>query len=89
MNSVLLLAAPVAPVEEGDVTAWLAGAVIVAIIGYVGSLVVHPFANCRWCRGSGRHRGAVFMYSHRNCTRCGGTGRKVRLGRRVFFSGVD
>lgn len=88
MNAVLL-AAPVTAADDANVTAWAAGAVIIGIMGYVGSLVVHPYANCRWCRGSGRHRGVLFTYSHRVCTRCGGNGRKARLGRRLFFSGVD
>lgn len=54
--------------------------VLLIVVGYVGSLVVHPFRICKGCKGTGRHRGTLFTYSHRQCTSCGGQGRHRRLG---------
>jgi len=48
--------------------------------GYYVSLLLHPNRNCPTCNGGGKHRGAIFTYSHRQCRRCGGKGRLPRLG---------
>lgn len=69
-------------------TVWIIA--LVAGVGYVISLVVHPYATCRACkRTPGRHHGAIFTYAHRKCTKCGGSGRQLRLGARLFLGGTD
>lgn len=57
---------------------------LLAVAGYYISLRIHPLARCRWCRGTGRHYGAVYSYAHRRCRHCGGDGRKRRLGARML-----
>jgi DnaJ-class molecular chaperone len=57
---------------------------IVFVIGYYISLRAHPFAKCRFCKGTGRHFGTTYGYAHRRCRRCGGTGRRNRLGVKLF-----
>lgn len=59
--------------------------VVVALVFYWASLHLHPFTRCPQCRGTGRHRGAVFGYATRACGRCGGTSRVHRLGVRLFL----
>jgi hypothetical protein len=44
------------------------------------SLHRHPFRVCRACKGTGRHRGTMFRWSHRACTKCGGSLRHRRWG---------
>jgi len=54
--------------------------IVLLVVGYAVSLAVHPFRSCRGCKGTGRHQGTLFTYSHRQCTSCGGQGRHRRLG---------
>jgi|GEM_PF-1569519 DnaJ-class molecular chaperone len=54
--------------------------IVLLVAGYAVSLAVHPFRACRGCKGTGRHQGTLFTYSHRQCTSCGGQGRHRRLG---------
>lgn len=61
-------------------------AVVVVIVGYFISLVLHPQTSCRACGGRGRNRGAIYRYSIGACGRCGGSGRKQRFGRRLLRS---
>jgi hypothetical protein len=61
---------------------------LVVLVGYLVSLRLHPWRNCRPCKGTGRHRGALYKYSQRSCTACGGNGRRGRLGVRVIHSGA-
>ena len=63
----------------------LVGLVVLVVLGYVGSLAVHPRVKCAVCRGKGNHRGLIFSYADRACRYCKGTGRQERLGRRLFF----
>jgi DnaJ-class molecular chaperone len=61
---------------------WLGWAVLAAVlyaIAYAISLRLHPYRNCRKCRGSGKHRGAVFERAFRACRACDGSGRQLRL----------
>lgn len=59
--------------------------VVGGIAGYWISLHVHPLTDCRTCKGTGKHYGAVFTYASRLCARCGGTTRVTRLGVRIFL----
>lgn len=59
--------------------------VILVVLGYFGSLAVHPRVKCAACRGKGSHRGLIFSYADRACRHCRGTGRQERLGHRLFF----
>jgi DnaJ-class molecular chaperone len=54
--------------------------VVIVIVGYVLSILLHPYAKCDRCKGLGRHPGSLFTYSLRPCHRCNGTGRKQRIG---------
>jgi hypothetical protein len=57
------------------------GVIVLAI--YAVQCLIWPFASCRGCGGSGKHRspsGRTF----RSCHRCGGSGRHLRLGRKLF-----
>jgi hypothetical protein len=56
---------------------------LAALAGYLVVCAVWPFAACRWCGGSGKHRSPSGK-AWRPCRRCRGSGRRVRLGRRVF-----
>jgi hypothetical protein len=69
------------------VNVWIASILLALVmaVGYYESLKLHPNRNCPACRGTGKHRGWLWFYSHRQCTRCVGTGRQVRLGYRTFF----
>ncbi|MGH3481195.1 MAG: hypothetical protein ACRDQD_30785 [Nocardioidaceae bacterium] len=58
--------------------------VVVALVGYLISIRVHPFTNCRRCNGGSRHKGAFYSYAYRPCRRCKGSGRKRRLGAQVL-----
>ncbi len=62
--------------------------IVMAVVGYLVSLKIHPLTKCRVCNATGRHFGSVFTTSHRRCRKCGGTGRKDRLGSKVFFGGT-
>jgi hypothetical protein len=68
---------------------WPPALVITAIVGavlYGFSLDRRPFRACRKCKGTGRHRGMIFLYAHRQCPECGGSGRHRRHGT-VYFWG--
>ena len=54
------------------------------VVLYSFSLNRRPFRSCRTCNGTGRHRGAVFLYAHRQCPACGGSGRHRRWGNVQF-----
>jgi hypothetical protein len=60
---------------------------IIAAVGYLVSLRLHPWHRCGSCKGTGRQFGAFFKGSHRLCTSCGGNGRRARLGVRTFHGG--
>jgi hypothetical protein len=57
---------------------------VILAVGYWISLVIHPYAKCRTCKGRARHRGAIYTYAFRSCRTCKGTGRRLRLGARMF-----
>jgi DnaJ-class molecular chaperone len=65
-------------------TAVLIVIAIVAAFGYYVSLRIHPFVKCWLCKGTGRHFGSIYQYSHRKCRKCGGSGRRDRLGTRFI-----
>jgi DnaJ-class molecular chaperone len=54
--------------------------VVLVVGGYWLSLHLHPYAQCEACKGTGKHRGALFGYAHRPCHKCSGNGRKQRSG---------
>ena len=56
--------------------------------GWVISVYIHPYVKCEYCKGLGRHRGAVFTYAFRPCHHCSGTGQKQRWGAVVFGRGI-
>lgn len=56
-------------------------------MAYWLSLLLHPYNNCRTCKGRGQHRGAVFSWGRRPCHACSGTGTKQRLGAAVIGRG--
>ena len=58
------------------------GGLFVVLYGF--SLNRRPFYSCRTCKGTGRHRGTVFLYAHRQCPACGGSGRHRRWGNVQF-----
>lgn len=61
---------------------------VILVGGYFVSLLLHPYAKCRACKGIGKHRGAVFAYARRNCHRCSGTGHRRRWGAWIIQRGV-
>jgi len=65
----------------------IAGAVLV--LGYLLSLVLHPYARCSTCKGSPRHYGSIFSRAFRLCSACGGSGRERRLGARILGIGPN
>ena len=56
---------------------------LLGAVGYLVSVLRHPYRPCRRCRGAGKHFGRVFGFAHRPCRWCGGLGRKPRLGARL------
>jgi hypothetical protein len=62
---------------------------VLAGLGYLFSLHVHPYTRCHSCRGAGRHRGVVYGYASRACGSDGGNGRQLRLGVRLFLGGTE
>jgi hypothetical protein len=66
---------------------WLV--IIASLFGaaYLASLRLHPFRRCPACKGTGRHNGGFYSYSHRRCNRCGGGSRQLRLGVRMGLGG--
>lgn len=62
----------------------LAAGALVWAAGYFAACAFWPYAACRKCDGSGRHRspsGRAFRF----CRQCKGGGRRVRTGRRVWI----
>jgi len=60
----------------------LAALAAVAFLGWrLLAIWLFPYAPCRHCRGSGKHRSGQYW---RPCRRCQGTGRRTRLGRRIW-----
>ena len=59
--------------------------VALIVLGFLGwrllAIWLFPYAPCRHCRGTARHRSGQYW---RPCRRCRGTGRRIRLGRRVW-----
>lgn len=77
--------AATATTVTGHLGAWLClfALAAVAVVFYLGSCWVWPYANCRRCHGIGRfhsHSGRAW----RPCHRCKGTGARLRTGRRVI-----
>lgn len=66
---------------------WAAG---FGLVGwYVASIAVHPYVNCKRCRGTGKHRPrGLFHYAWRPCSRCDGEGKNRRLGSIVIGRGL-
>ena len=56
----------------------------VLIVGYLLSLLLHPYTRCSTCKGSPRHYGSIFTRAFRLCSACGGSGRQRRLGARLL-----
>lgn len=65
----------------------VATVIVLAAVGYVLSLLLHPRGACPICKGRGREWGAVFSRSFRWCRRCGGDGHVQRAGTRPFGGG--
>jgi len=59
--------------------------VALAVLAFLGwrllAIWLFPYAPCRHCRGTGKHRSGQYW---RPCRRCRGTGRRIRLGRRLW-----
>jgi DnaJ-class molecular chaperone len=72
---------------EGAWIIYLVAGVVVLVL-YVGSIIFHPYTQCRTCKGRGKHAGMVWAYGRRNCHACGGKGWQRRLGARVMNRGV-
>lgn len=58
-----------------------------AVIAYLGSLYLWPYAPCRWCKGRGTNRGST-RRRFGDCRWCGGTRRRQRLGSRTVHRAV-
>jgi DnaJ-class molecular chaperone len=56
----------------------------VLAVGYLISIRLHPLTNCRRCKGTNKHWGAIYRHAYRRCRRCKGTGRKLRFGAQVL-----
>ena len=50
------------------------------------SLHRHPFRVCRACKGTGRHRGTMFRWSHRACTKMRGVAAAPQVGVQLFHN---
>lgn len=50
---------------------------------YITACAVWPFAACRRCGGTGKHRSPSGR-AWRHCHRCHGTGARLRVGRRAW-----
>jgi len=77
------IALPIATVDAGALDPAQLGAL--AAVGFLGwrllAIWLFPYAPCRHCRGTGKHRSGQYW---RPCRRCRGTGRRIRLGRRIW-----
>ena len=74
---------PIATVDAGALDpAQLAALAAVGFLGWrLLAIWIFPYAPCRHCRGTGKHRSGQCW---RPCPRCQGTGRRIRLGRRIW-----
>ena len=54
-----------------------------ALLLYLAACAWWPYAACRRCHGTGRHRSPSGK-AWRPCRRCKGSGRRVRIGRRLW-----
>jgi len=58
---------------------------VLAVLAFFGwrllAIWIFPYAPCRHCKGTGKHRAGRYW---RPCSWCKGTGRRLRLGRRVW-----
>jgi hypothetical protein len=68
---------------------WRVVAVVIMAVVYYLSLHLHPDRDCRTCRGTGRHRGWVFLWTRRQCRECAGQGRHRRLGNIILHPNRD
>lgn len=62
-------------------------AVLAAAVVYGLVCVIKPFTGCRRCGGAGR-RSRLVRSGTRRCRYCRGTGVRLRLGRRLWVSGL-
>jgi len=60
---------------------------LIALVVWVVSLYLWPFAPCRKCQGSGRNRGSNPRKRYGQCRRCQGAGRRNRIGARTVHRG--
>jgi hypothetical protein len=67
-----------AATDSGSTALVVIGGVVV--LGWLVSLLLHPFTACSACKGSPRHYGALATRSFRMCATCGGSGRRRRVG---------
>jgi hypothetical protein len=79
-----VLAAPVAAQQQPNWKAILAVVVVAYLVCYYVSLHLHPWTKCSTCRGTGKHRGAMFAHGFRPCAACKGSSRQPRLGARML-----
>jgi len=61
--------------------------IAVVVVGYLGHLYLHPFGQCRRCRGRGTNRGSR-PKAFGNCKRCKGTRTRQRLGSKTVHRAV-
>ena len=54
-----------------------------ATIIYLGACLLHPYVDCRRCKGTAKRRAWWRRSTFRLCRRCAGTGRRKRIGRRM------
>jgi len=60
----------------------LAALAVLAFLGWrLFAIWLFPYAPCRHCRGTGKHRSGQYW---RPCRRCRGTGQRTRAGRRLW-----
>ena len=52
-------------------------------VGYVAACALWPFAACRSCHGTAKHRSPSGR-AWRRCRRCKGSGARIRLGRQLW-----
>jgi hypothetical protein len=62
---------------------------LIALVVWVVSLYLWPFAHCLKCQGSGKNRGSKTRGRGRygQCRRCKGTGRRNRIGAKTVHRG--
>jgi hypothetical protein len=57
---------------------------VLAVVGWLLSLILHPWRTCSVCKGQPRSYGFFAAKSFRLCSNCGGNGRELRFGARLF-----